>query len=183
MRTFELVDGETPGAAPCAVITCDQAAQRFGAEVAEWAGPEDVPLMFSPFVERGERTIPERWVRAWVDERIAPPSRQNIGEVLREHGLDEYDALELLLSGEGRSSQDGFYLREITDDYRDAARLGREFARARAEAGLTQEELAERSGIRQETLSRLERGRVNPTAKTLEKLARALGKQLRITLV
>lgn len=183
MRRFELIDGETPGVEPCAIIECDQGSQVFSAKVAGWAGPNDVPLMFSPFVERGQREIPAEWVRAWVDERIAPPSRQNIGEVLRAHGLEEYDPLELLLSGEGRSSQDGYYLREIDGGYRDSARLGREFARARCEAGLTQAELAERSGVRQETISRLEKGRVNPTAKTLDQLARAMGKRLSVALL
>lgn len=183
MRTFELIDGERPGTAPCAILSCDQGRGRFSATVAEWAGPNDVPVQFSPFVARGEKDIPSRWVNAWVEERIAPASRQNIGDILRAHGLGRYDACELLASGEGRSSQDGFYLREVTDGCRGAAALGEKIARARAQAGLTQQELAERSGVRQETISRLERGHANPTLGTLESLARVLGKRLVVELV
>ena len=53
--------------------------------------------------------------------------------------------------------------------------VGRNAARLRAAAGLTQEQLAERSGFSQQYLSRLEQGRRNPTVVTLYELATALG--------
>ena len=52
--------------------------------------------------------------------------------------------------------------------------VGRNFARLRREKGLTQEEVAERSGFSQQYLSSLERGRRNPTVITLYELAQAL---------
>lgn len=182
MRRFKLIDGEAPGAHPCAELWYNQANDVFGARVEDWAGPLDVPPQFAPFVEHGEREIPPRWVRAWVDERIAPPSRQNIGEVLREHHLERYDPCELLMDSEGRSSQDGFYLEEVGAPFLAGVPLGQTVMQARVATGMTQEELAQRSGIRQEALSRIERGAANPTAKTLERIARALGRQLVITL-
>jgi len=183
MRQFELIDGERKGTKPCAVITCDQARGTFGAKIAEWAGPNDVPVQFSPTVEHGKRKVPARWVNEWVEERIAPPSRQNIGEILRAHGLDHYDSLELLLSNEGRSTQDGFYLREITPGYQKSAQLGEQISRARSATRMTQEELAAKSGVRQETISRIERGNASPSLRTLEALASALGKRLEVRLV
>lgn len=45
----------------------------------------------------------------------------------------------------------------------------------RKEADLTQEELAERSGLPQSHISRLENGQHSPSRATLEKIARALG--------
>jgi DNA-binding XRE family transcriptional regulator len=48
----------------------------------------------------------------------------------------------------------------------------------RLEAGLTQTELAKRSGIRQSEISKIENGRINPTLETLEALGDALGAQL-----
>lgn len=48
----------------------------------------------------------------------------------------------------------------------------------RLEAGLTQTELAKRSGIRQSEISKIENGRINPTMETLEALASALGAHL-----
>ncbi|MDT2019472.1 helix-turn-helix transcriptional regulator [Methylocella sp. CPCC 101449] len=53
--------------------------------------------------------------------------------------------------------------------------VGRNFARLRQKKGLTQEAVAERSGISQQYLSGLERGQRNPTVITLYELARALG--------
>jgi transcriptional regulator with XRE-family HTH domain len=53
--------------------------------------------------------------------------------------------------------------------------VGRNFARLRREKGLTQEEVADRSGFSQQYISSLERGRRNPTVITLYELAQALG--------
>ena len=56
-------------------------------------------------------------------------------------------------------------------------------ALARAEQNLTQRELAERCGMRQSAFARLESGNANPTLKTLQQVARGLGKKLRISFV
>ena len=50
--------------------------------------------------------------------------------------------------------------------------------RLRAEAGLTQAELAERMGTTQSAISRMEGGGTRPTLETLEKLAGAVGQEL-----
>ncbi len=52
---------------------------------------------------------------------------------------------------------------------------GRNAARLRDAAGLTQEALAERAGMSQQYISDLERGKLNPTVVTLYELATALG--------
>jgi transcriptional regulator with XRE-family HTH domain len=53
--------------------------------------------------------------------------------------------------------------------------VGRNVKRVRQEKGLTQEQLAERSGFSQQYISGLEQGRRNPTIVTLYELALALG--------
>jgi transcriptional regulator with XRE-family HTH domain len=53
--------------------------------------------------------------------------------------------------------------------------VGSNFARVRRASGLTQEELAARSGFTQGYLSDLERGRRNPTIVSLYELAQVLG--------
>jgi transcriptional regulator with XRE-family HTH domain len=52
--------------------------------------------------------------------------------------------------------------------------VGRNFARLRREKGLTQEEVAARSGISQQYLSGLERGTRNPAIVTLYEISQAL---------
>ena len=54
---------------------------------------------------------------------------------------------------------------------------------ARIEQNMTQKELAEKSGVRQSNISRIENGTCTPTLNTLKELAKGLGKQLRIELI
>lgn len=54
---------------------------------------------------------------------------------------------------------------------------------ARNAEGLTQKELSERSGIAQGDISKLENGNANPSIRTLQRLAAAMGKTLRIEFV
>ena len=53
--------------------------------------------------------------------------------------------------------------------------------KARGRAGLTQEELAQRMETTQSVIARLEGGRVMPTTRTLEKIAKATGSRLKIS--
>jgi transcriptional regulator with XRE-family HTH domain len=53
--------------------------------------------------------------------------------------------------------------------------VGQNVMRLRKRLGLTQEQLAEKSGFSQQYLSDLERGRRNPTIVSLYELAQALG--------
>ena len=54
---------------------------------------------------------------------------------------------------------------------------------ARKVSGLTQKDLAERTGIAQADISKLENGTRNPTLKLLKKLAAGMGMQLKIEFV
>lgn len=67
------------------------------------------------------------------------------------------------------------------DALEDEFALAAAMIRVRADAGLTQEELAERMGTRQEVVARWEGGKVMPSTRTLERLARATGTTLRIS--
>lgn len=50
----------------------------------------------------------------------------------------------------------------------------------REKHGLTQTELAERCGLAQADISRIERGSTSPTARTLQRIADALGADVRL---
>ncbi len=54
---------------------------------------------------------------------------------------------------------------------------------AREQAGVTQKELSEKTGIYQADISKLERGMGNPSVSTLRRLAEGLGMELRIDFV
>ncbi len=53
--------------------------------------------------------------------------------------------------------------------------VGPRLRQLRIEAGLTQAQLAERAGVADATLSRIERNRLNPSVRLARELARALG--------
>ncbi len=51
---------------------------------------------------------------------------------------------------------------------------------ARKESGLTQKQLSEKSGIAQSDISKIENGNANPSIRTLQRLALAMGRTLKI---
>ena len=56
----------------------------------------------------------------------------------------------------------------------------RQIIQARAEQGLTQQELARRVGLPQSNISRLESGSYNPSLSFLKKVAAGLGRELHV---
>ena len=58
--------------------------------------------------------------------------------------------------------------------------LARQLAAQRRAVHLTQKQLADRAGIDQAEISRIERGQANPTTATLGALTRALGVDVRL---
>ena len=56
--------------------------------------------------------------------------------------------------------------------------IKREIIKLRIEQGLSQQELADKVGTKQSAISRLENGEYNPSIDFLNKVAKALGKEL-----
>ena len=79
-----------------------------------------------------------------------------------------------------KQMQDPAFRKEF-EETREEFNLARAIIAARIEAGLTQKELAERSGIRQSNISRIENGMCSPTVATLQALAKGLGREIRIS--
>lgn len=75
----------------------------------EW----EAPLLFQGMVKKGIYTIPKDFAFLWVQERVIPSGRQNIGMILRNAKLTEYDEMALLALSRGRCSQDECYIEEI----------------------------------------------------------------------
>lgn len=71
--------------------------------------------------------------------------------------------------------------REAYDSLADEFAIAGQIIEARARAGLTQEQLAERMHTSQSAVARLESGRSKPSTATLAKIAEATGSRLRVT--
>ena len=65
----------------------------------------------------------------------------------------------------------------------EAPRCGRFLTEARRRHGLSQKELAERTGIQQTNISRIERDKISPTFHTVNRLLEAVGETLQISSV
>ncbi len=71
--------------------------------------------------------------------------------------------------------------KEEYDATRNEYSVTRALIAARIAANMTQKDLAEKSGIRQSNISRIESGACSPTIATLQALAKGLGKELRVS--
>lgn len=76
--------------------------------------------------------------------------------------------------------EDGTTVRTVDLPANQSAGLA--VAKARAEADLSQKELSLATGIDQSDISKIERGVANPSISTLDRIAKALGKKLTITI-
>lgn len=81
-----------------------------------------------------------------------------------------------------RSLQDEEFAQEWEEQSAERAVM-RQIVEARIGQGLSQQELAERCGMKASNLCRLENGNGNPSIATLEKIAHGLGRRLEISFV
>jgi HTH-type transcriptional regulator/antitoxin HipB len=80
-----------------------------------------------------------------------------------------------------RKKTDPEFAKGFDEGYRDF-KIGVIVRQAREEAGLTQEELADRVGTRKTAISRIENHAEDIKLSTIQKVAKALGKNLEISL-
>ena len=80
-----------------------------------------------------------------------------------------------------RKRTDPEFARGFDEGYRDF-KIGVILRQAREEAGLTQEELADRVGTQKTAISRIENHAEDIKLSTIQKVAKALGKNLEISL-
>ena len=61
-------------------------------DLSEW----EAPLLFQGLVKKGIYTVSREASLMWVQERVIPSGRQNIGLILKTHKLKEYSEIALL---------------------------------------------------------------------------------------
>lgn len=110
MRVFALRDEANEAAGNLAYLECYEDSHACYFELPPGADCWDLPFILFEFAKRGVFTIDAQWSMIWVQSHIVPPERQNLGEILKVNGLDEYDELRLLELTEGRCAQDACYL-------------------------------------------------------------------------
>lgn len=115
MKIFAIRDESAAIQKDLAFLLYYEQEKRFYIEMPENADPWETPMLLDSFVKQNETTVNSYWSKAWVQQRIIPTDRQNIGEILRDNHLDEYDEFELLMLANGRCAQDDYYLVPIDE--------------------------------------------------------------------
>lgn len=110
MKIFAIRDESDAKKKDLAYLFYYEVEKQFYIELPEDADPWETPLILSSFVKRKEKTVHSYWSKVWVQQRIVPPDRQNLGQILKDNGLKEYDEYDLLMLSMGRCAQDDCYL-------------------------------------------------------------------------
>ena len=116
MKVFAIRNEEDYSRKDLAYLIYYEYDKRFYIELPEDADEWEIPLLLSSFVKRGEKTVAAYWSKTWERQRIVPPDRQNLGQILKENNLSEYDEFSLLALAEGRCAQDSCYLAAVDED-------------------------------------------------------------------
>ena len=115
MKVFAIRDEEEYSNKDLAYLIYYEADKRFYIELPDDADPWGTPLLLASFAKKGYKTINSYWSRLWVQQRIVPTDRQNLGQVLKDNALTEYNEFDLLMLGHGRCAQDSYYLVPIDE--------------------------------------------------------------------
>ena len=66
----------------------DENTQNYHIKISDNVKSAELPLLLAAFIEKGEYEIGSKWSRRWVQERVIPPNRQNIGQILKKNGME-----------------------------------------------------------------------------------------------
>ena len=110
MKIFAIRDDAAETKKDLAYLLYYELEKLFFIELLDGTNPWEMPLLLDSFVKRNETTVNSYWSKIWVQQRIIPADRQNIGEILRDNQLEEYDEYQLLMLAMGRCAQDDYYL-------------------------------------------------------------------------
>ena len=113
MRIYEIRDEDDNR--EIGILLYYEKSRCFIVELLEGLDEWTAPFLFASYVKRGVFTIPRSDSLVWVRNRIIPPSRQNIGMILKNHHLKEYDEMKFLELSEGKCSQDSLYVEPVKE--------------------------------------------------------------------
>ena len=110
MKAFAIRDASIQKERDLAWLLYDPDSMCFTIEICEDVDEWEAPLILSSFVKKGKRSVDPYWSQVWVEQRIVPRDRQNLGTILRDNGLEEYDPCRLLILSDGRCAQDDCFI-------------------------------------------------------------------------
>jgi hypothetical protein len=116
MKICRISDDYRPNLGAVGYLFYYENADRFYIEIPSELSSDNAPMILDHEIEYGRDYVDAEWSKKWVCNRIVPRDRQNLGHVLRDSGLEEYNEYKLLLFGDGRCAQDDCYIEPITEE-------------------------------------------------------------------
>ena len=113
MKVFEIYNGRYKNGHTLGVLYYDEEKDEYRIEIPENVPTDKLPIVLAATVMQGSRTVNDHRARRWVQDRIVPASRQNIGSILKAAGMTHYDPIAMLEHWNGRCVQDHFAVRRI----------------------------------------------------------------------
>ena len=113
MKIYEIIDNDNKSYIGCLIYY--EKSEDYIVELVDGIDEWTAPFLFDKYVRAGEYTISRKASRLWVEERVIPGDRQNIGTILRNHKMKDYNVQKLLDVSRGKCSQDNMYLRPINE--------------------------------------------------------------------
>ena len=110
MKVFAIRDASIDKNRDLAYLLYYEKSKRFYIEIRKDTGEWEAPLLLASFVKKGRFSPGSRWSYEWAALRVVPPERQNLGMILKENRLEEYDIMRLLEISSGRCAQDDCFI-------------------------------------------------------------------------
>lgn len=98
-----------------AILNYDEKKREYTIDIPDNVSESEAPFMLGLLMKKGYRRIDPEWSMKWVQCRVTPRCRHNIGEILRKNGMKRYDVHELLVRSCGRCCQDDYYIVPIEE--------------------------------------------------------------------
>ena len=109
LRSFDLRD-DSFGGKQVGTLSYDTETKQFAMTIIQGVPYTDLPLSLEGYAKNNKHTLSHEDSMRWVRERICPPGRHNMVEILRDNGLNEYDEFGLLMLNMARCGKDDLYL-------------------------------------------------------------------------
>ena len=116
MQTYKMIDNAWDSGRLLGYLFYYERSRRFFTELLSDLDEWSAPFMFSGLVAQGIYSIDSFWTDKFVAQRIVPRDRQNLGSILKENGLKEYDEFKLLKFSEGHCAQDEIFIERVDND-------------------------------------------------------------------
>lgn len=116
MKIYAIYDEETYRDLALGYLFYYEKANEFIIELSACLDEWEAPILFQGLVRKGIYTVPKDISLLWIRERVIPSGRQNIGSILKNAKLKEYNEMALLALSKGKCSQDSCYIEEISSE-------------------------------------------------------------------